>query len=468
MDLDGLPQGRDDCPRCAALAARVRELERRLADLEDRLRANSSNSSNAPSTDRPWEPRYPKKTPTGRSPGGQKGHRGFGRPLLPPDQVDRVVEHRAATCDRCGAALPSDAPGEVTGRRQVAELPPRAVVVTEHRSLACACPRCGRSVRGTIPPAVRASCTGPRLTAALCYVSARVHGARRAVAELLGDVLGCPLSLGGVVNKEAEVAAALEPGYARARGHVRDAPAKNVDETGWELAGTPYWLWAAATPDAAVFRVDRCRTFAALQRLAGDDDRGLIAGTLCTDRFGAYNYLKVRDHALCWAHLTRDFRRFADRGGGTKRLGDEGLAVAAEVFRLFGRVRDGAMGRAQLRRRLAPVRRRLRDLLDWALGTGVSKAVHFAGNLLRRWDALWTFARVEGVEPTNNHAERVLRPAVVWRKTSFGCAGEGGCRFVERMLTAVQTCRLQGRSVLDYLAETLHAHRHGLPTPALV
>ena len=255
-------------------------MEQRLAALEDRLRANSSNSSNAPSTDKPWEPRYPKKKPTGRPPGKQKGQPGFGRTLRPPEEVDHVVEHHVTTCDRCGADIPGDTAGDVAGRRRVAELPPRPVPVSEHRSLACACPDCGNRVRGTIPPEVKRSCTGPRLTAALCYLSARVHGSRRAVEELLRELLGFPLSLGGIINKESEMASALTDGYARARERVSSAPAKNVDEIGWALGSEARWLRAAATHDAVVFRVDRCRNVHAPQSLIGDD-RGLLRVARC-------------------------------------------------------------------------------------------------------------------------------------------------------------------------------------------
>src|SRR6478672_2271031 len=177
MDWSALPQGRDGCPRCAALEARVRDLERqlddalaliarletRVAELEDRLAANSSNSSTAPSADPLWAPRYTPKKPTGRPPGGQKGHPGHHRTLLPPDRVDRVVDHRPVRCARCGRPLPVDAPAELRARHQVAELPPRAVEVTEHRSYACRCRACGARTAEPIPAPVGASCVGPRL-----------------------------------------------------------------------------------------------------------------------------------------------------------------------------------------------------------------------------------------------------------------------------------------------------------------
>jgi transposase len=285
------------------------------------------------------------------------------------------------------------------------------------------------------------------------------------------EVLGCPLSLGSVSNREADMAAALERPYQQAQRHVRAAQVKYVDETGWRRAGR--WLWTAATRTAACFRIGPDRNFHGLQDLLGKD----VFGVICSDRHGLYNHLKVGRRAACWAHLTRDFRRWLERGGPTRRLGAEGLEVAKRVFRLWHRFRAGTLTRRTLRRLVRPPRRKLKALLAWGAtrggragrrrGTGV-KASHFCRNLLGIEPALWTFARRAGVEPTNNRAERALRPGVMWRKTGFGSHSEGGCRYAERVLTAVQTLRLQHRSVVDYLAQALDAHRRGAPAPKLI
>jgi transposase len=445
------------------LEARVRELEARLAELEDRLRANSSNSSTAPSSDPLWAPRLSPKKPTGKKPGGQKGHRGHHRTLLPVEDVDEVVRHVPRACAHCRSAL-SPTTGdalELRGRHQVAELPPRAVVVTEHQSYACRCGRCGRVTTQPIPPPLRARCTGERLDAALCYLSAFVHGSRRAVEEVAGELLGCPLSLGTVVTREAQMTAALAAPYEQVQAHVRRAPAKNVDETGWKRAGR--WLWVAATPAAALFRIDRGRNWHGLQNLLGE----LVRGTICSDRHGTYDRLKLSRRAVCWAHLKRDFQRWVDRGGDTAWLGDEGLSVTAEVCRLWRRHRAGRIKRPRLRRLLVPVKRRVRALLRRGVDCGVKKARFFCRNIAKVYDALWTFARVEGIEPTNNHAERMLRPAVIWRKKCFGSHSAGGCRYAERMLSVIQTLRLRGRGVLAFLTEAVRAHRHTLPAPGV-
>jgi len=164
-------------------------------------------------------------------------------------------------------------------------------------------------------------------------------------------------------------------------------------------------------------------------------------------------------------------------GGGGLRLGEEGLSITKAVCGLFRRFKEARITRRGLRRLLAPLRRRMGALLDWGIGRGASAAgkaarkaarvSRFCRNLKDLGPALWTFARVEGIEPTNNHAERMLRPGVIWRKKCFGSHSDGGCRYAERMMTAVRTLRLNGRSVMQYLSDTLHAHRHGNPLPSL-
>lgn len=467
MSLE-LPQGRDDCPRCAALEERVRELEaesaqlrRRLAQLEDRLRANSSNSSTAPSSNPLWAPALKRKKPTGKKPGGQPGHQGHCRTLLPVEQVDEVVEHRPAACAYCGVALPAGSSQQLRARHQVAELPPRAVIVTEHQSYACRCDHCGQVTCCAIPPSIASRCTGERLDAALCYLSAHVHGSRRAVEDVAGEVLGFELSLGTVSQREREMTAALAKAYEQVQQRVRAAAAKNVDETGWRRAGR--WLWVAATRREALFKIDRGRNFHGLQNLLGE----LIQGTICSDRHGLYDHLKLSRRAICWAHLKRDFQRWIDRGGPTRWLGKKGIQITDTLFSLWHRLRRGQIVRSTLRRQMRTLRRRMGKLLRRGIRCGVTKAKHFCRNVLKVEPALWTFARVAGIEPTNNHAERMLRSAVIWRKKCFGSHSQGGCRYVERILTAVQTLRLQDRPILPFLAQCLHAHRHHFPSPAL-
>jgi transposase len=341
-----------------------------------------------------------------------------------------------------------------------------AAVVTEHQAHARTCADCGRLTRAAIPPDVRAHVVGPHLAAMMSYLAGRCHDGRRVVLEVVEDLFGVPLSLGSVANYGADASAALAEAHARALAAVRSAPVKHVDETGWKLAGRRRWLWTAASDRVCCFAVQLKRGWDAACALLG---RRGGRGVVCSDRHHAYAPLGVRRRQVCWAHLRRDFAKWSEKGDQTRLLGADGLAICKGLFGLWRDFRERTIvDRRQLARALAPIRRRLGQVLTWGLRCGDPRAANFCRKLRKLGPALWTFARVAGVEPTNNHAERVLRPAVLWRKNSFGCHGEEGCRFVERMLSVVQTLRLQGRGVLDFLCRTLTAHRAGQPLPALV
>jgi transposase len=451
------------CSSCAKLTRELAALREELAELRRQVNRNSGNSSLPPAQNPPWAPRPVVKKPTGNKPGGQIGHEGHHRVLLSPEEVDEVIEHVPRRCTQCGEEFGPGpwAPDQVRHRHQVMELPRRAVKVTEHRSVECRCRRCGGLTREPIPSAVLGSVCGPRLGAAVCFVSARVHGSRRAAGELLADVLGAPLSLGTIIARETEMTGALNEPYRDARAAIRQAPAKNVDETGWKRAGR--FLWTAATPTMAVFHLDPCRNRDAMDQLLGKK----VIGTVCSDRFGVYQKIPVRQRAICWAHLKRDFQSFVEIGGASAEFGEAGLGIVKQVTDSWHAFRDRPVARATLRKRLSAVRGATRKWLEQNRISAVKRIGTFCRGLLKLEPAMWTFARVEGIEPTNNHAERMLRPAVCWRKTSLGSHSLAGCRFVERMLTVVQTLRLQGRSVMDYLTQALSAWRTRQPTPSL-
>ena len=445
---------------------RVAELEAIVRDLQAQLGRHAGNSSLPPSANPPAAPKPVVKEPTGRSPGGQPGHAPCVRVRLPADRVRQVIDHVPATCRRCQHPLPAGAgPTDPPPTwHQVAELPPIAAVITEHRGHTRTCPRCGTRTHRPVPADIRARVAGPRLTAAISYLSGARHDSKRGVEEAVETLFGVPVSLGGVAAAEQEMSAALAAAHAEATAAVRAAPVKNVDETGWKQAGRLCWLWTAVTGTAACFRVHARRGFDGLRALLGDGPAGIVV----SDRWTAYSRLAVRDRQLCWAHLKRDFRAMVDRGGPAEAIGNELLCFVEDLFLCWHRVRDGTWGRASLRRNVGELRPAVREVLERGTVCGCAKTEVVCTNLLALEPALWTFARVEGVEPTNNAAERAVRPAVLWRRRSFGCHSDGGCRFVERMLTAVQTLRRQGRPVFDYLAAAIAAHRRGQPTPQLL
>ena len=445
---------------------RVAELEAIVRDLQARLGLNAGNSSLPPSANPPAAAKPVVKEPTGRAAGGQPGHAPYQRVRLPADRVQQVIDHVPASCRRCHQPLPAE-PGPHDPPptwHQVAELPAVAAVVTEHRGHTRTCPHCGTRTHATIPAEIRAHVAGPRLTAAITYLSGGRHDSKRGVEEVVETLFGVPLALGTVAAAEQEVSAALAEAHAEAVAAVRAAPVKNVDETGWKRAGRLCWLWAGVSRAATCFQVHARRGLDGLRALLGDDPAGVVV----SDRWCAYNRLDVSDRQLCWAHLKRDFQAMIDRGGPGRSIGEELLCFVEDLFLCWHRVRDGTLRRATLRTSIEDLRPAFREVLDRGAACGCAKTAAVCGNLLDLEPALWTFARVEGVEPTNNAAERAVRPAVLWRRRSFGCHSVAGCRFVERMLTAVQTLRRQRRPVFAFLVDAVIAQRQGHPAPQLL
>ena len=461
------------CPECGHLRTtlekaqqQIAQLQAELHELRSQLNRNSSNSSTPPSADPPGAPKPVVKTPTGRKPGGQPGHPGHHRHRLPPERVQVVVPYIPTTCTQCHATLPAQpGPGDPEPTwHQVAELPELAAVITEHQGHARTCPCCGHLNRGEIPPEVRAHVIGPRLAAVMSYCSGRLHVGRRVVEEVVETVFNVPTSLGSIVALEAETCAALASPYEEAKAAVREAPVKNTDETGWSEKGQKRWLWTAATATAAFFVIHLRRNFAGLKALLGET----ITGVVCSDRWSVYSKLPLELRQICWAHLKRDFQKLVDRGGPADAIGRAGLEVVECLFADWWAFRRGELDRAGLQARMDPIARELQGILEQGRSCADSKAATFCANLLALYPALWLFTMIEGVEPTNNHAERILRSGVLWRKNAFGCHSAEGCRFVERMLTVVQTLRLQKRPVLDYLYRAIVAHRAGLPAQQLL
>jgi len=452
------------CPNCVLLQKRVELLEAKIEQLTARLDQNSSNSSKPPSSDAPWR-KPPAKESTGRKPGGQPGHPGHSRVRLPPERLKKVVSYVPEVCAACQAPLPKgrgpNDPPPIW--HQVAELPPLLAEITEYQGHARTCRCCGHRTRAEIPPEIQAHTVGPHLAATLSYLSGRCHDSKRNVQEIAETVFGVPLALGTVARLEQEMSAALEEPHAQALAAVRAAPLKHTDETGWAQGGKLCWLWLAATLTIVVFQIHARRGKEGLNALLGE-----LAGILCSDRWGAYAHVPLPQRQICWAHLKRDFQRLLDLGAATQAIGRAGQRTVQTVFAVWKDFKDGRIDRATLHARLQPVRLCFQRALRRGSQGADKKTKRFCRRLLKVYEALWTFAAVEGVEPTNNHAERMLRPAVLWRKNSFGNHSTAGCRFTERILTTVQTLRLQQRPVLDFLRRALTAHRASTPAPALL
>jgi transposase len=442
----------------AKLRADVRALQQQVHDLQERLNQNSTNSSRPPSSDTAAVKRRPPRAPSGRRTGGQVGHERQQRRLLPPDHT---LVLKPLQCRRCGRALQGEDPQPL--RHQVLELPKVQPEVIEYQLHRLHCPGCGLATCASLPAGVPTGGQGPRLQALLALMTGAYRMSKRMVQTFCADVLGVPVCAGQVCALEAETAAATTPVVEQLRKYVRSQPA-NVDETGWWQTRQRGWLWTVVTQAVTVFTIALSRAAGVARQLI-DPSAGQV---ITTDRYKGYLWLPLRRRQVCWAHLIRDFQAMVDRANLGSPIGEELLCCAQDLFTWWYRVRDGTLMRSTFRQYMRVVRSMVRDQLEAGAMCGCAKTAGTCRELLGLEPALWTFVRVEGVEPTNNAAERALRHAVLWRKTSHGTDSEVGSRFVENILTIVATCRQQGRHVLEYLAGCCRAYNGGIAPLGLV
>jgi transposase len=346
----------------------------------------------------------------------------------------------------------------------VAELPQIEPEVHEYRLHRLCCPHCHTVTSGTLPDGVPRTAFGPRLHAALSVLTGAYRLSKRQVAQLCSDLLGLTISLGMIAKLERITAGVLERPVADLAEQVKASEAANIDETGWRESGRKAWLWAVVTSVGVVFRIARSRAGAVAQELLGVQPKPIVI----SDRFPGYEWIGLKSRQICWAHLRRDMQAMIDRDGDGAEVGRRLLWQSDKLFEAWHKVRDGTTQRTTFLQTVAWLRPMVRSSLESGAGCDCPKTATTCSELLRLWDCPWTFTRVEGVEPTNNAAERALRHAVIWRRISGGTDSEVGSRFVERISSVVATCRQRGVGVLEYLTDCLQAHLDGRPIPSAV
>ena len=443
------------------LEARVAALVAMVQALQEQLHQTSRNSSRPPSSDPPL-PQHPHRPRGQRQRGGQPGHPGSTRTLIPVEEVDEVVVIKPAQCTHCQAPLSGD--DLKPWRHQVIEIPPCKPVVTEYQWHQLACPSCGATTRAPWPAGVPSGTYGPRVQATVALCTGAYRLSKRTTQQVMDEVFGVPLSVGTISPLEQATTAAVAAPVEAARTYVHAQAVAHLDETSWRQGGKRAWLWVAVTSVVTVFLVRMSRGGQVARELLGER----FSGILVTDRYSAYNWYPVRWRQVCWAHLLRDFEAMRGRGGRSEEIGDALLAQAHQMFAWWHRVREGTLQRSTFRSYMSPLRREVERLLEAGSRCGVPKTAGTCRDILKRREALWTFVQVEGVEPTNNTAERSIRPGVLWRKGSFGTQSEEGSRFVESMMTVVSTLKQQQRNVLEYLTAACEAALRGEAAPSLL
>lgn len=436
-------------------------LEARIKKLEARLNQDSNNSSRPPSSDFPHR-KYPRRKPSGKKRGGQKGHRGHSKRLFPADQVIETIV--AAPPNHCKSCL-STALTKTNSLtlHHVVDFPEIVLQVKEYQCHLFQCERCKRKTAAPLPIGVSSGCLGPRLAALSAFAVGDLKLSKRDVVKLLKYAFGVEIVPATVIRYEKEMSEALEAAYSEAKAILETEPSAHVDETGWQQKNQPAWLWGAKSPRVTVYQIARYRN-----RETRNSFLGKFAGVLISDRLSTYADWKLTKWQVCWAHIRRDFKGFSETDGKTAELGKQFLTVSDTVFHQWHEHKRGEKTFRGFQQDIKSLKEVIHGILEDGLTSTDAKMPGTCLNLLKWEEALWTFARTPGIEPTNNTAEQTLRPGVIYRKKSHGTQSEGGSRFLERIFTAIQTLKQHNRNVIEFLVNTTEAWLNGVTPPLLV
>ena len=446
------------------LAARVDELSRAVAKLIQEQDKNSRNSNKPPSSDNFGDRQEirKKKKPTGRKKGGPKGHEGHYRKLVPADEVDVVVDIFPELCETC-LQIPPQTISLKPFLLQVVDLLENGCrEITEYRLHTVEC-HCGAHVAASRDDGPN-SAFGPRLKSAVSMLTGDYNLSRRQIPVFFNDMFGIKISLGSVSNIEGQMSKALAGASDEALGHVEAAAVKHIDETSWLRDFDSCSIWVIAYAAVSVFRIVENGRRATLLKILQSKHRGVLV----SDRASVFFFWSMEKRQICWSHLQRAFIGFSQRDGPAGILGKDLVTCAELLFGYWRQYCSGTLSRETFEQWMEAVRKTTKELLERAAKAGIAYVSGSCANMLKHWDAMWTFVTTPGVEPTNNHAERELRRLVMWRKRCFGTQSERGDRFVERMMTVTHTLRKQGRCVLSFLHESFLAMLSATPAPQLL
>jgi len=470
------------------LRGTMERLEKLLETLQERLGKDSRTSSKPPSSDGPSAPPRPPSAPTGRKRGGQPGRKGSARMMLPEGSEDRVVPVPLACCPHCSTAIPPD---RITGStmHRVVDLAQKLTEVIGYALAQGTCPHCRKQVQAPLPPEAAPGGIGPRLQAAAAYLRTEGRMSLTPLQRYFSEVMGVAVSRGWLHESGVALSRKLEPAWENLAEQIRGAEVLNLDETGFGRKDRD-WIWAALSARTVLFHFSGTRGAKALTTILPEGFSGVIG----TDRYGAYNALKSAVRQFCWAHLRREFIALSEsRHPEVAVLGTRLVAEQEEVFALWHAFRNGEITRKDLRAFTAINLARLKRGLLQASAMDHKAARNLGKDLLKNWDRLWVFLKVEGVEPTNNRAanraesaqpiagakprgpsarannraERALRPLVILKRIFQRLPSPDGKRFFERLLSLGATARIRGVAYFDWLLKAVRAARLNQPLPAL-
>ena len=442
------------------LEEEIIQLKKRIEELERLLGMNSQNSSKPPSSDPPGMTTALPRKLRRKKRGARNGHQRHLRELMPEEFIKKHIPLKPQVCT-CGSTNIEETDQEPI-RHQVVDIPPIKPQVTEYVQYFFRCKDCGEFIYKPLPDDVKRKYFGPGVLAIVAVLTGMLNISKRKALAMINQVFSIPMSLGGLSNCEAQLTLALEQPYNEVAQHLRVQQTAHADETGWPRGNRQRgWLWTLCCSTAAFFMVHAQRGQDAAEKLLGT-----FAGILHCDRWSGYNrFGGLRQ--LCWAHLKRDFKSLSEAKGNMSRIGSDLFTLAKQILHMRKRVRDGTLLWQTFQHRMEPLIERVEGLLE----EGAESGEPLAGQCRRIFNLrqyLWTFVYDARVEPTNNLAERIVRQGVLWRKGSFGTQSERGGHYVERILTVCATCRLQKRSVIEYLRSICHCHLNSITVPSLI
>ncbi|MDP6207039.1 MAG: IS66 family transposase [Roseibacillus sp.] len=454
--------------RAEAAEKRLGELEVIVRELKARIGKDSSNSSKPPSSDGPAakakKRRYKKRKPSGKKVGGQPGHKGVTRKMRPVEEADEVIHHKPTHCNNCRSGLQGALPAADPIPHQQLDIPPITFKLIHHWIHRLTCPNCGTINQAQLPPQAKTG-QGPDLTAWCAMLIGKYRLSREQVAALLADLTGVKMSKSTVHACWERMGKALEKPMAELEGALPSAPVVNLDETGWREGGAKRWLWIAVAPLFVVFCVHARRSAAVLRRWFPDGYEGQVG----SDRWSAYHLFDIRHRQLCWAHLGRDLQGIIDDGGVGAAAAQEMRLGEGRMFSSWWACKANEISRSELGEQTSAYRRQFYSFCECgSKQTGDDGWRRLGKDLLKKWPAVFNFLDRNDIDPTNNAAERGLRGSVIWRRTTQGTRTSEGSVYASRMLSVAETCRKQGRDILDFLRCAMVAHLGGTDPPSLL
>ncbi len=435
--------------------------------------ANSSNSSLPPSSDSikikaekqkerlDWKKKTSKYWKEPKH-GAQPGHIGRGRSLIPVDKVDKVISlYPDESCSHCQSKVKGR---QLRRRKQIFDIKNGSGFVTEYQLYGGQCSKCNKRYCAKLPSDIPSGLFGDDVIAKISLLTGKYRLSKSEVKDLLNDFFKLQISTGSISNAEHKVSVALKPCVDELAIEVNKQEVIHADETSHFNKGNLCWLWVATNTMLTLFKINPNRNTNAAMLLLGKD----FSGALIADRYAAYNFIPSDRRQYCWAHLKRDFVKLSEHQDS--KVASLGFSLVTNLKAIFSNYRKIKNKTAKiyqpilLRRAIARFYSKLRS----GRNLDDDKTRKPCIKLLKNRKSLWLFYHNANVEPTNNHAERQIRHAVIWRKKCFGTQSVRGMFYVERILSVIKTCQQQNLNCFDFIKKSLIAKREGSQTLSLI